>query len=74
MYQARDAVIGLIGEKKFKSRVDEFRPIMTDICEKRKITEIEATIEILEMLKGDGHQSLLAIAACTEIMEPSIDL
>ena len=72
MYQARDSVIELIGEKRFRAKVEEFRPIIRGLCEKKKITEMKATIEILENFRGDGHLSLLAIAACTEIMEPSL--
>ena len=72
MYQARDAVIGLIGQEKFKRRVAEFRPIMEGMCAKKEISEMQATIEILKGLEGDGMASLLAMAACTEIMEPSI--
>jgi hypothetical protein len=72
LYQARNTVIGLIGKEKFKERVDGFRPILKGMCEKKKITEMEATMEILKDLQGDGHLSVLAMAACTEIMEPSL--
>lgn len=69
MYRARDAVITLIGEDKFKEKVDQFRPIMQGMCEQKKCTEIEATIEILEALKGKERETMLAMAACTEIIE-----
>ena len=74
MYEARDAVISLMGKEKFKERVDAFRPIIGGMCKKKKITEMQATIEILKDLQGDGMASLLAMAACTEIMEPTAEL
>ena len=74
LYGARDTIIGLIGKEKFKSRVDEFRPIMEGICKKERISEMEATLKILLDLDEGAITSLLAMAACTEIMEPSIEL
>lgn len=73
-YEARTTVIGLMGEEKFKEKVDGFRPILKDLCEKHGVSEMQATIDILAMLKGRGTETLLAMAACTEIMEPSIGL
>ena len=75
-YQARDSVIVIIGKEKFKEKVEGFRPIMKGLCEERDISEMQATIEILASLKGRGTgiESLLAMAACTEIMEPSLGL
>ena len=74
LYAARTAVIELTGEKKFKENVDGFRPILRGLCEKNGITEMEATIEILGLLRGKGTESMLAMAACIEIMEPSLGL
>jgi len=74
LYEARDTIIGLMGKEKFKMRVEEFRPIMAGMCKKEGMTEMQATLEILKSLDQGAITSLLAMAACVEIMEPSIEL
>lgn len=73
MYEARDAVIILIGEDRFKAKVNEFRPLLLEICKKEKINQIQAVTKILRSLEGQGTEMMLAMATCTEIMEPSLN-
>lgn len=72
--EARNTVITLIGEDKFIERVEGFRPILDGLCEKHDVSKIQATIDILKTLKGKEIETLLAMAACVEIMEPSIEI
>ena len=70
----RETAVAVMGEEKFMDKVDGFRPILIEICEKNNISKMEATISILEMLKGREIESMLAMAACAEIIEPSLGL
>jgi hypothetical protein len=72
-YEARDVVHNLLGTDKFIAKVDEYRPIVENICKQKGISKLQATIAILDVLKQDGMATLVAMAACTEIMEPSLN-
>jgi len=71
-YESRRVIVTLIGEDQFLAKVDEFRPIMRGLCEEHRISEMQATVHILALFECDGFGSALAMAACTEIMEPSL--
>ncbi|MCP5005361.1 MAG: hypothetical protein GY941_15710 [Planctomycetes bacterium] len=67
---AREGVIMIMGEDKFKEKVDGFRPILAGVCDSKGISEIEGAIEILKMVEGREVETILAMAACAEIIEP----
>lgn len=75
-YAARDTVLVLVGEAHFRQMVDEFRPILADVCREQELSEMEATLFLLGMnahFKGATDiDTLLCVAVCTEIMEPSL--
>lgn len=70
-HEARDAVQHLIGHDAFTTKVNIYRPILRHLCLHKGLNEMQATHEILNSLKHDGSASLVAMAACTEIMSPS---
>ena len=71
MYESRRLVKALMGPDAFKEKVDGFRPLLQALCEKDGLSEMGALFTLLKEVEGDGMLSLLTMAACTEIMEPS---
>ncbi len=71
---ARTAVIMLMGEDKFLEKVDGFRPIFTAICDSKSVSEYRAALEVLKTVEGKGTETMLAMAACAEIIEPRVKI
>ena len=71
MYESRRLVKALIGEEAFKENVEVFRARMQAIFDGGETSEMGAMIIFMREAGDNGHLSLLTMAACTEIMEPS---
>lgn len=71
MYDARAAVIGVMGRDKFLKRVEDFRPIFELVCFSKKVNQLQATTLLMKDAVDDAHARLIVLAMCVEIIEPS---
>jgi len=71
-YDARKMLISLLGADKFKTRVEEVRPILERIMREQKKSQMEATIVMLKACSDDNTHMSMVLATCCEIMEPSL--
>lgn len=73
MYEARKAVVRMLGFDEFKKKANQFKQEFQAVRNKLGLTEIEATISLLENMQKNnvaGEEQLLVLAYCVEIMEP----
>ena len=71
LHRIRDAVLSLQGREKFDRHVEACRPTLQAICDAKQLTQIQSTLEILKTMQANDVASLLVLAACVEIMEPT---
>jgi len=75
LYDCRRTALFVLGPQRFKAKVEEFRPIIQAAMAKHDCDEVRATMEIVKLLNSGGHDgmpTLIAFAACVEILEPSL--
>lgn len=73
MYTCRDQAYFLLGEGGFRKEFEKWRPIFSDVMEKKGCSEIVALIDLLNAAKNmseDGMLMHVLIAVGCELSEP----
>src|SRR5688572_21195874 len=68
----RDSTRATIGDVLFRSKVEEFRPIVAEIGESRKCSAFDVLISIAQS-QHDDMKRMLAVACCYELISPSLE-
>ncbi len=68
----RDSTRATIGDALFRSKVEEFRPIVAEIGKSQKCSAFDVLISIAQS-QHDDMKRMLAVACCYELINPSME-